>query len=476
MAGNRFRYGAWNDGPDPLAPPYDVRAAVDEVGERVLAGDSLRDALRDMLRRGPREGRGLDDLMARARRMRREAGRRGNLDGAVIRTQALLDQALAAERDELRRRDDDAARFAEATLDNLPPSTSRAVRELSGYDWASGEARATYQQILDGLRTDVVEQRFAGMKHALQGSDPASNARLAAMLDDLNELLGRHARGADTDDAFREFMARHGEFFPEDPQSVEELVDELARRAAAAERLLRSLSPQQQRELASLMRQALGDLQGGIAALTDHLRALRPDLNWQRGERVRGPGELGYGEATAALAELADLDDLIDQLGQEHPGATLDDVDADAVERQLGRGAADDLRRLRELERELRRQGWLTRGADGLKLSPKALRRLGGTALKQIFASFGGRRQGSHDLLDAGAGGEPTGASRRWHFGDSQPLDVVRTVTNAVTRGNPVRLRAGDFEVAETERRVTAAVALCVDLSFSMVSDGRWGR
>ena len=475
MAGNRFRYGAWNDGPDPLAPPYDVRAAVDEVGERVLAGDSLRDALRDMLRRGPREGRGLDDLMARARRMRREAGRRGNLDGAVIRTQALLDQALAAERDELRRRDDDAARFAEATLDNLPPSTSRAVRELSGYDWASGEARATYQQILDGLRTDVVEQRFAGMKHALQGSDPASNARLAAMLDDLNELLGRHARGADTDDAFREFMARHGEFFPEDPQSVEELVDELARRAAAAERLLRSLSPQQQRELASLMRQALGDLQGGIAALTDHLRALRPDLNWQRGERVRGPGELGYGEATAALAELADLDDLIDQLGQEHPGATLDDVDADAVERQLGRGAADDLRRLRELERELRRQGWLTRGADGLKLSPKALRRLGGTALKQIFASFGGRRQGSHDLLDAGAGGEPTGASRRWHFGDSQPLDVVRTVTNAVTRGNPVRLRAGDFEVAETERRVTAAVALCVDLSFSMVSDGRWG-
>jgi uncharacterized protein with von Willebrand factor type A (vWA) domain len=477
MAGHRFRYGAWNDGPDPLAPPYDVRAAVDAVGERVLAGDSLREALRDLLRQGPQDGRGLDDLQARARRARREAARRGNLDGAVTRARALLDQALAAERDELRGRDDLESRFAETVLDNLPSSTAKAVQELSAYEWASAEARATYQQILDGLRDDVVAQRFAGMKQALQATDPAARERLAAMLDDLNALLGKHARGEDTGDAFREFMQRHGEFFPENPQSVDELVDELARRAAAAERLLRSLSPQQQEELAGLMAQALGDLQGRFGELTDNLRALRPDLNWQRGERVRGPGELGYGEATAVLDELGELDDLLDQLGQEHPGATLDDIDAAAVDRQLGRAAADDVRRLRELERELRRQGWLTRGTDGLQLSPKALRRLGGTALRQIFATLTGRRQGQHDLRDAGAAGELTGASRRWQFGDAQPLDVVRTVGNAIRRGGPgtVRLHVDDFEVAETERRASAAVALCVDLSFSMISDGRWG-
>src|SRR5215218_5627214 len=116
MPGNRFRYGAWRDGPDPLAPPYDVRAAVDEVGERVLSGESLRDALRDLLRRGPRDGRGLDDLQARTRRMRRDVLRRGNLDGAVTRAQQLLDQAVAAEREELANRDDDNSRFAESTL------------------------------------------------------------------------------------------------------------------------------------------------------------------------------------------------------------------------------------------------------------------------------------------------------------------------------------------------------------------------
>jgi uncharacterized protein with von Willebrand factor type A (vWA) domain len=489
VPGNRYRYGAWQGGPDPLAPPYDVRAAVDEVGARVLAGGSLREALRELLRRGPRQGRGLDDLTARARRMRREAMRRGDLDGAVTRARAQLDQALAAEREELARRDDDAARFAEAMLDSLPRSTARAVDELSDYDWASDEARQIYQQILEGLRRDVLEQRFTGMREALRGADPAvdpqANQRVKDLLHDLNDLLSRHARGEDTADAFRDFMNKHGEFFPENPRSVDELIDVLARRAAAAERLMRSLSPQQQQELAGLMARALGDadLAAEMAALNANLRTLRPNLAWSRRQQVRGEQGLGYGEATGVLEEIADLDDLLEQLGQEHPGATLDDVDVEAVERQLGRRAADDVRRLQELERELRRQGWVTRDTEGLTLSPKALRRLGGTALRRVFADLEAGRRGQHDLRDAGAAGELTGASRAWEFGDDQPIDVVRTIGNAVRRQAatgvadrvPVALTVEDFEVAETERRVSAAVALCVDLSFSMISEGRWG-
>ena len=495
MRASRFRYGAWRGGPDPLAPPYDLRAAVDQVGQDMLGGSSLRDALRGLLRRGPRDGRGLDDLAARARRLRREAMRRGNLDGAVTRAQALLDQALAAERDELAQRDDDAARFAEAQLDNLPRSTARAVEELSNYDWASDEARQLYQQILDGLRNDVLEQRFAGMRDALRNAGPQAGQAIKQMLSDLNDLLARHARGEDTTDAFQQFMAAHGEFFPEKPANVDELVDALARRAAAGERLMRSLSPQQREELAGLMSRALGDAQlaGEMAALTDNLRALRPDLAWNRREQVRGQGELDYGEATGALSDIAELDDLLDQLGQEHPGATLDDVDVEAVQRTLGRGAADDVRRLQELERELRRQGWVTRDDEGLTLSPKALRRLGRTALARVFSDLDGKRRGQHDLRDAGAAGDLIGSSRRWRFGDEQPLDVVRTIGNAVgrrassgattaaspsrpTAANPmVRLEPEDFEVAETERRASAVVALCVDLSYSMFADGRWG-
>lgn len=480
MAGNRFRYGQWRGGPDPLAPPYDVREAVDAVGAEVLAGGSLRETLRDLLRRGPNGRRGLDELAARARRMRREALRRGDLDGAVTRSQALLDQALAAERDELRGREDDAARFAETVLDNLPRSTARAVQELSGYQWASEEARRTYQQILDGLRDDVLGQRFAGLRDAVRASaDPAAQQRLGEMMHDLNDLLARHARSEDTGDAFAEFMRRHGEFFPEQPKDVDELIDVLARRAAAGERLMRSLSDRQRAELAGLMQQSLGEqLAGEMSQLDAHLRALRPDLGWGRGERVRGEQPLGYGEATGVLDEIAELDDLLDQLDQEHPGATLDDVDVEAVARTLGRDAADDVRRLRELERELRRQGWVTRDAEGLTLSPKALRRLGGTALRRVFADLTAGPRGQHDLRSAGAAGEVSGASRPWEYGDEQPLDVVRTLTRAVRRAGPsvpVQLAVEDFEVVETERRASAAVALCVDLSYSMISQGRWG-
>jgi uncharacterized protein with von Willebrand factor type A (vWA) domain len=480
-AGNRFRYGSWRGGPDPLAPPYDVRAAVDAVGAEVLAGGSLREALRDLLRRGPNGHGGLDELADRARRLRREAMRRGNLDGAVTRAQALLDQALAAERDELGRRDDESARFAETTLDNLPSSTARAVEELAGYEWSSDEARRSYQQILDGLRQEVLEQRFTGLRDALRSSaaDPAAQRQLTEMMRDLNDLLARHGRGEDTTDTFAEFMRRHGEFFPEQPGTVDELIDALARRAAAGQRLLQSLSAQQREELAGLLDSSLGaGLAGEMSALDANLRALRPDLSWNRRERVRGGQPLGYGAATGALAEIGELDELLDQLGQEHPGATLDDIDVEAVQRAIGRGAADDVRRLQELERELRRQGWVSRGGDGLTLSPKALRRLGGTALRRVFAELSTGRRGQHDLRSAGAAGEITGASRQWEYGDEQPLDVVRTVARAVRRGGagvPVALAVEDFEVVETERRASAAVALCVDLSFSMISEGRWG-
>ncbi len=293
------RYGAWRGGPDPLAPPYDVRAAVDQVGREVLAGGSLRDALRDLLRRGTQQGRGLDELLRKTMRRRQEAMRRGDLDGSLTRASALLDQALAAEREELGRRDDEEARFAEARLDSLPRSTARAVEELADYDWASPAARQAYDQILAQLRREVLDQRFEGIREALQGADPAHDPEAAEqlrnMLHDLNALLAKHARGEDTADAFDEFMQRHGEFFPEQPRNVDELIDLLAQRAAQGERLLRSLSPDQRDELARLMAQAFG--QAGIAdemsALGDNLRSLRPDLPWGRGESVSGDQPLG---------------------------------------------------------------------------------------------------------------------------------------------------------------------------------------
>lgn len=476
-----YRYGAYDEGPDPLAAPYDAGRAVDELGERVLDGSGVRDAIRDLMARGADGLRGLDDLLRRVQQRRRSLERSGRMDGTLEKARELLDRAIDAEQQALFPDPSDDARFREAQLDNLPPQTSRAVRELSDYDWRSPEARAAYDELKDLLQREVLDQQFRGMKQALQSpADSESRQALKDMMADLNTLLEKHGRGEDTEQDFADFMERHGELFPDNPESLEQLLDSLARQAAAMQRMLESMSPEQREELSDLMAQALGDLDlaAEMGRLGDNLRSLRPDLQWSGRQRLRGDEPLGLGDATEALADLADLDSLSDALSQDYPGATLEDVDEEAVARALGRQAVDDLRALKQVERELERQGYLTRKGGEIELTAKAIRRIGQTALRRVFASLETGHRGDHDVRDAGAAGELTGTTREWRFGDEQPLDVVKTVSNAVRRRMVDRdsplLRPEDFEIRETERRTRAAVALLVDQSFSMVMNDTW--
>jgi uncharacterized protein with von Willebrand factor type A (vWA) domain len=477
-----YRYGAYDDGPDPLAPPYDVRRALDALGDKVLAGMRPDDALRDLLRRGAGGRRGLDDLRREALRRRSQLRERGRADGTLEEVRRLLDTAIGQERAALFPDPSDDARFREAALDALPNETARAVRQLSEYDWRSPQARQTYEQIRDLLRREVLDSRFAGMKQALENATPEDLRRVADMMAELNGMLAADARGEMTQERFDEFMANYGDFFPDDPQTLEELVDSLARRMAAASRMMASLSPEQRAELAELAAGVFSDLglASEMAQLTAALQARRPDLPWNSSRGLTGDQPLGMADATTALQELADLEELAQTLGQEYPGARLDDVDEEAVRRALGRGALDDLETLRRLARELEEQGWLNRTGGRLELTPKAVRRIGETALRRVFSSLQAQRPGGHEVHSAGAAGELTGSSRPWRFGDEQPLDVVRTLTNAVRRGGPpgagsaVRLSVEDFEVAETERRVTAAVSLLIDMSYSMVLRDTW--
>lgn len=467
------------DGTDPLAPPVDLRDALEAIGNDVMAGSSPRHALQELLRRGSKNMRGLDDLAMKAHQRRRELLKRSNLDGTLEEVQKLLDRAVLEERKTLARALDDEARFAEMQLAELPPSTAQAVQELSDYDWRSQQAREDYEKIRDLLGRELLDQRFAGMKQALEGATDEDRQRISEMLNDLNDLLDAHSRGEDTDEQFREFMENHGEFFPENPKNVDELLDSLAQRAAAAQRLRNSLTPEQRAELDALAQQAFGSpsLLSQLDRLDGHLRAARPGEDWEGSERFRGDQGMGLGEGTSALQEIAELEQLGDQLAQQHAGAELDDIDLEALARHLGPEAAADVRTLAELEKALQQEGFLDKGADGQwRLSPKAMRRLGEAALRDVAGRLSGRN-GQRDTRKAGAMGEPTGASREWQFGDTEPWDVTRTITNAVLRDPgriPVRLQVADVEVAETEQRAQAAVALLVDTSFSMVMEGRW--
>jgi uncharacterized protein with von Willebrand factor type A (vWA) domain len=483
MSRHTSRYSRYTGGPDPLAPPVDLREALEAIGQDVMEGTSPRRALSELLRRGSKNMQGADKLAAEANRRRRELLRNNNLDGTLAEIKKLLDEAVLAERKELARALDDDARFGELQLDSLSPSPAKAVQELSEYDWRSQEAREKYEQIKDLLGREMLDQRFAGMKEALENATDEDRQRVNDMLDDLNDLLDKHAKGEDSPEDFQNFMDKHGEFFPENPKNIDELLDSLAQRAAAAQRFRNSLSDQQRAELDSLAQQAFGSpsLMNALNRLDAHLQAARPGEDWTGSQRFSGNDPLGMGEGAQALADIAELEQLAEQLSQSYAGATMDDVDLDMLARQLGDEAAVNARTLAELERALMNQGFLDRGSDGQwRLSPKAMRQLGQAALRDVAQQLSGRH-GERDTRRAGAAGELTGATRPWQFGDTEPWNVTRTLTNAVLReagtgeaARPIRITVDDVEISETETRTQAAVALLVDTSFSMVMENRW--
>lgn len=477
-----FRYGAFTGGPDPLASPADAGSGVDDLAERILGGQSVAQAMRDLMRDGPQGRRGLQEMARQIRERRRELERSGRLDGLLEDLRDLLDEALEAERAALFPDPSDDARFREAMLDNVPDDIGRAVKELSDYDWRSPAARDAFERIKDRLQRDVIDQQFRDLTHGIDKmSSPESKQALKEMMNDLNALLEKHQRGEDVSQDYKDFIDKHSDFFPNAPDTIEEFIDELARQAAAMQRMMQSLSPEQRAELQDAMEQALGDLdlQAEMSALQSNLQSLRPEFSWNGRQSLSGEERLGLPQATDALNELADLEGLSDQLADGFARAKLEDIDEEAVERALGRGARDDLEAMRALQRELEMQGYLLNDGETLQLTPKAIRRIGRTALRTVFDSLDGATRGNHEIRRSGAAGELTGTSRAWTFGDEQPIDVVQTLRNAVSRriiggSDSTRLSAEDFEVQETETLTRAAVVLLIDQSFSMVANDTW--
>ncbi|HEY5858818.1 MAG TPA: hypothetical protein VIX62_00855, partial [Actinomycetota bacterium] len=308
---------------------------------------------------------------------------------------------------------------------------------------------------------------------------PEDIARFKDMLAELNGLIEMRERGEDTQPTFEDFMSRYGDLFPDRPRTLDELLENMAKRMAAMSRLMASLSPEQREELAALSQQVMQDMDLAfeVDRLSANLSDAFPDMGW--GEPAMGDGDdaMPMSAAVDAMERLHDYEDLERAMEGDYAGAALDDVDEDALRRTLGDTAAQDLRRLKEIERALEKAGLLQRRKGRLEVTPRGARRLGERALTTIFEELKRDREGTHEARDPGGMAEPTGATRPWVFGDHGQLAVQKTVFNAVVRsepGEPVRLRPDDFEMIEAEQRTEVATALLLDLSFSMPLRGHF--
>ncbi len=478
------RYSRWDGTQDPLTELGAADRIADAFADRLLSGMSTRQALRRLLEDGvPGRFGGLQNLRTRLRDLGEQRRRESRLGDALEQTRQELDEIVATERAALDEASDPDAAFQQAVLANLPEDPAGRISELRGYEFRSDEARTRFEALLDRLRREMLDAQLGQIAQGMRDMSDEDLAELKDMLADLNRMLEQRALGTGpSQEEFDGFMDRHGRFFPENPRTLDELLELLAARAEAMSRFLASLSPEQRSELLRLAEELLGDMDLAfeVSRLGGNLAGLFPDRAWGQRVDLEGDRTLGMGEAIAEIEQLGELERLEACMMQDYPGAGLDDIDDDAVRRLLGDHAARDVAGLKEIERMLRDAGMVSGPEGRLELTPRGVRRLGERALATVFERLRLGREGSHDVAEAGGSGEPTGQSRPWRFGDPFRIDLQATVRNALVRTGPsppgVTLHPDDFELAEAESRTSTSTVLMLDMSRSMPMRGHWAH
>ena len=488
MAG-RFTYSRW----DGTQKGFDLDAdsLFEELTDDLLYHGDVNAALRRMMQQGmtDRNGEqlmGLRDLLRKLREERQQRLDQHDLGGAYSEIADALDDIVDEERhaienataeaersgDERRAQNArDAATERNFRLDMMPPDLAGKVRELSAYDFESAEARQRFEGLMDQLRQQLMQQAFDQMSSAMQNVTPEGMQRTKDMLAALNEMIERREQGDDP--GFDEFMQEYGDFFPDNPENLDELLEQMAQRMAAMQAMLNSMSPEQRAQLQQLSDQLLDDmdLRWQLDQLGRSLQQMFPQEGWGQQYQFRGDDPMGMGEAMQMMQELGELDQLENLMKNATNPAALAEADLDRVRELMGDDAARSLERLAELTKMLEDQG-LIRQKDGkLELTPRGLRKIGNNALRDLYSKLAKDKTGQHQTSRIGFGHERTYDTKPYEFGDPFQLDLHRTIRNAVRRNGPstpVRLSPDDFEIERTEHLTRSSTVLMLDLSMSM--------
>ncbi len=467
---------------------YDVFG---EITDDLLYHGDLNAALRRMLQSGfqDRNGEdlmGLREMLEKLRRKRRDQLEQYNLGGVYDDIAQELRDVVEMERaslDELGQeaRDSGDARREEITnqvveerqlqLDMLSPDLNGQVRDLQNYEFTSSEAREKFEDLLNKLREQLMQQMVDQMSGSMQNMSPEDMQRMKDMMAALNQMLEQRQRGEEPN--FEEFMERFGDFFPEDPQNLDELLEVMAQRMQAMQAMLNSMTPEQRAQLQGLAEQLLEDMDLAFQMnqLSDNLRQAFPDMGWNRSYDFYGEDPLNFAEAAAMMRDLGDMDQLENLLrGATNPGA-LAEADFDRARELLGDEAANSLEKMAQLTKMLEERGLIENKEGRFELTPRGIRRIGQNALSDLFKKLDNDKIAEHELQRSGAGHERDFDTKPYEFGDPFNLHIERTVRNAVRRsggGTPVQLTPEDFEIERTEQMVRSSTVLMLDLSLSM--------
>ncbi len=488
---SRFRYSRW----DGTQVGFELEAddILDQVTDDLLYHGDLNAALRRLMQSGMRDAngeriQGIREMLEKLRRRRRDELERHDLGGVYEDIAERLREVVDMEREGLeqarqqaqqsgdqRRQDltNQSTAEKDLQLSMMPPDLAGQVRELQNYDFESNEARERFEELMEELKQELLNTQFNQMMGSMGNVTPEQMQGMKDMFNALNRMLEQREAGEPIDPTFEEFMQQYGDYFPDNPQTLDELLENMAQQMAAMQAMLNSMTPEQRAQLQGLSEALMEDmdLKWQVDRLSANLQQAFPGAGWDRRYNFQGQDPLSFGEASSLLNELGDLDSLENLLRQASSPGALADVDLDRAAQLLGQDSAKSLERLAEMAKQLEQAGLIEQKEGRLELTPKGMRRIGGNALNDLFSKLARDRMGTHEINPFGAGHERSFQTKQYEFGDNFNLNIEATVANAIRRngaGSPVRLTPEDFEIERTETMTRSATVLMVDLSLSM--------
>jgi uncharacterized protein with von Willebrand factor type A (vWA) domain len=484
-----YRYTRWDGSQTGF--DLDAEQLLDEMSDDLLYHGDLNAALRRLMQQGFRDRNneelmGLREMLQKLRERRRQELEHRDLGGVYDDIAQQLNEVVDMEREGIERRVEEATQSGDQRrqelvedvadrrreeLEQLPPDLAGRVQALQEYEFMDDAARERFEELMNQLREQLMQSYFNQLSEGMQNLTPERMQQMKDMLNELNQMLEQRERGEEPD--FEGFMQRHGEFFPGNPQSLDELLEQMAQSMAQMQQLLNSMTPEQRAQLQALADSLLEDmdLRWQVDQLSRNLQQAFPNLPWQRSQRFSGDDPLQFGQMPGLLDTLGDLDDLENLLRSATQPGELAEVDIDRARELLGDDAARSLDRLRELTKMLEDAGLIEQREGRLELTPRAIRAIGRKALADIYRKLLKDRAGRHDVENSGAGNEYAHDHKPYEFGDPFHLNVNETVKNAIWRqgiGTPVRLLPDDFEIDRTEHITRSATVLMLDVSLSM--------
>ncbi len=191
--------------------------------------------------------------------------------------------------------------------------------------------------------------------------------------------------------------------------------------------------------------------------------------NWFTGDRP-----MTLEETVEAARRLKRISELIDALEQ----GRLFDIDLEQMAELLGEDARRSIEMMMQFMEFLHKEGFIRSGEEEWELTPKAVRRIAQRALKDIYAALHADTLGGHETTRAGLGEPVMDRPKPYEFGDPLNVDHKATMIESMIRnrdvGTPIKIEPKDFMVASTEYRSTSATVLLLDMSLSMVREGRF--